>query len=119
MLARANEIRHQLLEIMKRLKLKIQSCGGKWDTIRKCVCSAMLHNAAKMKGIGVYVNCRTGRPAYLHPSSALYHNGFCSNYVVYDEIMLTTKEYMQCVSAVEPGWLSEFGSKLYSVQTTH
>jgi pre-mRNA-splicing factor ATP-dependent RNA helicase DHX38/PRP16 len=29
------------------------------------------------------------------------------DYVVYHELVLTTKEYMQCVSVVDPHWLAE------------
>ncbi|KAM1796048.1 hypothetical protein ACFX11_036322 [Malus domestica] len=32
-----------------------------------------------------------------------------SDYVIYHELVLTMKEYMQCATAVEPQWLAEFG----------
>lgn len=50
---------------------------------------------ARFKGIGEYVNARTGMPAHLHPSSALYGLGYTPDYVVYHELVATTKEYMQ------------------------
>ncbi|KAE8038731.1 hypothetical protein FH972_011209 [Carpinus fangiana] len=43
-----------------------------------------------------------GMPCHLHPSSALYGMGCTPDYVVYHELILTTKEYMQCATAVEP-----------------
>lgn len=52
-------------------------------------------NAARFKGIGEYVNARTGMPAHLHPSSALYGLGYTPDYVVYHELVATSKEYMQ------------------------
>ncbi|GJN32399.1 hypothetical protein PR202_gb20907 [Eleusine coracana subsp. coracana] len=68
--------------------------------------------------IGEYVNCRNGMPCHLHPSSALYGLGYTPDYVVYHELVLTTKEYMQCVTAVDPQWLAELGPMFFSVKET-
>lgn len=59
-LRKAKEVRAQLLDIMQQQRVPIVSCGFEWDTVRKAVCSAYFHNAAKLKGIGEYVNCRSG-----------------------------------------------------------
>ncbi|KAL0408496.1 UNVERIFIED_CONTAM: Pre-splicing factor ATP-dependent RNA helicase DEAH7 [Sesamum radiatum] len=83
---------------------------------RKAICSAYFHNAARLKGVGEYVNCRNGMPCHLHPSSAIYGLGYTPDYVVYHELILTTKEYMQCATAVEPQWLAELGPMFFSVK---
>ena len=59
-LRKAKEVRQQLLDIMQQQKVNVQSAGTDWDLVRKAICSAYFHNAAKLKGIGEYVNCRTG-----------------------------------------------------------
>lgn len=69
-----------------------------------------------MKGIGEYVNCRTGMKCHLHPTSALYGAGFTPDYVVYHELVLTSKEFMQCVTAVDPFWLAEMGPMFFSIR---
>jgi pre-mRNA-splicing factor ATP-dependent RNA helicase DHX38/PRP16 len=33
--------------------------------------------------------------------------------------VFTTKEYMQCVTAVEPEWLAEMGPTFFSIKETH
>ena len=35
---------------------------------------------------------------------------------MYHELVLTTKEYMQCVTAVDPYWLAEMGPMFFSVK---
>ncbi|XP_072951329.1 pre-mRNA-splicing factor ATP-dependent RNA helicase DEAH7-like isoform X2 [Typha angustifolia] len=115
-LRKAREVRSQLLDILKSLKIPLTSCGMEWDVVRKAICSAYFHNAARLKGVGEYVNCRNGMPCHLHPSSALYGLGYTPDYVVYHELILTTKEYMQCVTAVEPHWLAELGPMFFSVK---
>ncbi|KAI1356796.1 P-loop containing nucleoside triphosphate hydrolase protein [Xylaria sp. FL0043] len=115
-LRRAKEIRDQLLDIMKMQKMQMTSCGTDWDIIRKCICSGYYHQAAKVKGIGEYINLRTSVTVQLHPTSALYGLGFLPDYVVYHELILTSKEYMSTVTSVDPHWLAELGGVFYSVK---
>ncbi|KAL3417879.1 pre-mRNA splicing factor ATP-dependent RNA helicase prp16 [Phlyctema vagabunda] len=115
-LRRAKEIREQLLGIMEMQKTTMVSCGTDWDVIRKCICSGYYHQAAKVKGIGEYVNLRTSVTVQLHPTSALYGLGYLPDHVVYHELILTSKEYMSTVTAVDPHWLAELGGVFFSVK---
>ena len=116
LLRKAREVRAQLSDIMSSQRLNLRSCGTDWDVIRKCIASGYFHQAARVKGIGEYVNCRTGVPMNLHPTSALYGLGYTPDYVVYHELTLTSKEYMGTVTAVDPYWLAELGSAFYSIR---
>ena len=40
------------------------------------------------------------------------------DYMVYHELVLTSKEFMQCVTAVDPHWLAELGPMFFSVKET-
>ncbi|KAJ3212239.1 DEAH-box RNA helicase prp16, partial [Clydaea vesicula] len=115
-LRKAREVRMQLLDIMKSEKMEIVSCGNDWDIIRKCICSAYFHQAAKVKGIGEYLNLRTGMACHLHPTSSLHGRGHTPDYIVYHELVFTAKEYMQCVTAVDARWLAELGPMFYAVK---
>ncbi|KAF9595698.1 hypothetical protein IFM89_003440 [Coptis chinensis] len=115
-LRKAREVRSQLLDILNTLKIPLTSCDPDWDIVRKAICSAYFHNSARLKGVGEYVNCRNGMKCHLHPSSALYGLGYTPDYVVYHELIMTTKEYMQCATAVEPQWLAELGPMFFSVK---
>lgn len=92
----------------------------------KAICAGYFHQAARVKGIGEFVNIRTGLPTHLHPTSALYGLGcmclaltdiIClanlqpsdtPTYVIYHELILTSKEYMTQVTAVDAFWLGMF-----------
>ncbi len=62
------------------------------------------------------MNLRTGIPCFLHPTSALFGMGYTPDFVVYHELIMTAKEYMQCVTAVDGLWLAEMGPMFYSVK---
>lgn len=42
-------MRTQLLDIMQQQKITLTSSGSDWDVVRKAICSAYFHNAAKLK----------------------------------------------------------------------
>lgn len=117
-LRRAKEIREQLYDIMVgQQKMELVSCGTDWDVIRKCICSGYYHQAAKVRGVGEYINLRTSVTVQLHPTSALYGLGYLPDYVVYHELILTSKEYMSCVTSVDPHWLADLGGVFYSLKS--
>ncbi|KAK5124268.1 DEAH-box RNA helicase prp16 [Meristemomyces frigidus] len=115
-LHRAREIRQQIADIMKSSKMELVSCGYDLDVVRLCICSGYYHQAAKRKGLGEYVNLRTSVSVQLHPTSALYNSGDPPDYVVYHELILTSREYMSCVTAVDAHWLADLGGVFYSVK---
>lgn len=116
-LKRAKEVREQLASIVEQDKsINVRSCGTNWDVVRKCICSGYFAQAAKVRGLGEYMNLRTNVVMQLHPTSALYGLGFLPDYVVYHELILTSKEYMSTVTAVDPYWLTELGGVFYSIK---
>jgi pre-mRNA-splicing factor ATP-dependent RNA helicase DHX38/PRP16 len=83
----------QLEDIMKFQKMELISAGTDFDVLRyatasshavfselnfndrKAIAAGYFHQAARVKGIGEFVNIRTGLPTHLHPTSALYGLG--------------------------------------------
>ncbi|ETV75461.1 hypothetical protein, variant 2 [Aphanomyces astaci] len=116
---KAREVREQLVDIMKQQKMPLTTCGTHWDVVRKAICSAYFYNSAQIKGIGEYVNMLTGMPCNLHPSSSLFGLGYTPDFVVYHELIYTTKEYMQCATSVEGEWLAELGPMFFSVKESY
>jgi len=45
---KVREVRQQLKDIMDSQKLDVKSCGN-WDIVRKCICAAYFHQAARLK----------------------------------------------------------------------
>lgn len=118
-MVRVRSVRKQLLDMMKSQGIAHVSCGSNWDVVRKAVCSAYFFNAARIKGIGSYINMLTGTPCQLHPSSSLYGLGYTPDYVVYHELVMTTKEYMRCVTAVDAQWLAELAPMFFKLKVDY
>lgn len=113
---KVREIRQQLIDIMKKNRIDLTTTGSDWDTVRRALTSGYFHHAARLKGIGEYVNLLTGMPCHLHPSSALYGMGYTPEYVVYNELVMTKKEYMSTVTAINGEWLAEQAPTFFSVK---
>ena len=115
-LKKVKEVRSQLRDIMISQKMKLVSCEGDQNLLRRAVCAGFFGNAARIKTIGKYRHLRTNLNCSLHPSSALYLLGYPPDYVVYHELLMTSQEFMLCVTTVDPLWLAEFGSVFYGLK---
>ncbi|OAQ65983.1 ATP-dependent RNA helicase DHX8 [Pochonia chlamydosporia 170] len=110
---RAKDVRDQLVKIMDRYKHPIVSCGRNTDKVRRALCSGFFRNAARKDPQEGYKTLTEGTPVYLHPSSALF--GKQAEWVIYHDLVLTTKEYMHCTSSIEPKWLVEAAPTFFKV----
>ena len=73
LLRKAREVRAQLEDIMNTQKMEIVSAGTDFDVMRKAICAGYFHQAARVKGIGEFVNIRTGcATRFLMVGSASY-----------------------------------------------
>ncbi|BFZ58410.1 DEAH-box ATP-dependent RNA helicase prp22 [Savitreella phatthalungensis] len=119
-LLRARDVRHQLEGIMERYKQPIRSCGGDSKLVRRAIVSGFFTHAAKRDPQEGYKTVVEGTPVYMHPSSALFHAGGGglgggAEWVVYHELVATTREYMHCVTQIEAKWLPELAPAFFKV----
>jgi ATP-dependent RNA helicase DHX8/PRP22 len=92
----AKDIRTQLVQIMERYHHSVVSCGPKIEHVRRAFCAGFFRNAARRDteaGCGGYKTLIECTPIFVHPSSALF--GKQSEWVIYHELVLTTREYMR------------------------
>lgn len=113
---RAQDVRQQLLGIMNRYRHKIVSCGRNTTMVRQALCTGFFRNAARKDPQEGYKTLVEGTPVYMHPSSALF--GKPAEHVIYHTLVLTTKEYMHCTTAIEPKWLVEAAPTFFKVAPT-
>eukprot|EP00850_Spirogloea_muscicola_P010129 SM000058S18559 [mRNA] locus=s58:491455:496651:- [translate_table: standard] len=110
-LRRAQDVRKQLLTIMDRYKLDIVSAGRNFSRIRKCITSGFFFHAARKDPQEGYRTLVENQPVYIHPSSALFQRQ--PDWVIYHELVMTTKEYMREVTLIDPKWLVELAPRFF------
>ncbi|KAF8421244.1 pre-mRNA-splicing factor ATP-dependent RNA helicase prp22 [Tirmania nivea] len=110
---RVQDVRQQLESIMLRYKHPVVSCGRTTMKVRQALCSGFFRNSARKDPQEGYRTLIEGTPVYMHPSSALF--GKLAEHVIYHTLVLTTKEYMHCTTAIEPKWLVEVAPRFFKV----
>ena len=108
---RAQDVRKQLTTIMDRYKLDIVSAGKNYKKICKAITAGFFTNAAKKDPQEGYRTLVDQNPVYIHPSSALFNKN--PEFVVYHELVLTTKEYMRNIMVIDAKWLVELAPAFY------
>lgn len=96
-----------------RYKHDILSSGRDYNLVRRAICSGYFRNAAKKDPQEGYKTLVEGTPVYIHPSSALFNRA--PEWLVYHELVLTTREYCHNVTAIEPKWLVEVAPQFFRV----
>lgn len=104
----ADNVRMQLLRIMEREELEMISTAFEdkkyYENIRRALCAGFFMQVAKKEtqGKSMYMTIKDHQNVLLHPSTVLAHD---AEWVLYNEFVLTTKNYIRSVTAVKPEWL--------------
>lgn len=112
-LKRAQDVRKQLQGILERFKLRVATCGTEYARIRKAICAGYFRNACKRdREESGYKIIRDDQQAAIHPSSVLYQKS--PEYIIYHELVQTSREYLRDVCVIDPQWLPELAPKLFA-----
>ncbi|RAO71208.1 uncharacterized protein BHQ10_007220 [Talaromyces amestolkiae] len=106
-LTRARDVRDQLAKLCDRVEVSVTSAGANNIVpIQKAITAGFFPNAARLqRGGDSYRTVKNGQTVYLHPSSTLFEEN--PKWVIYYELVLTSKEYMRGNMPLQPEWLTE------------
>jgi len=110
-LKRAQDVRKQLLAIMDRYQLEQVSAGKDYIKICKAITSGFFFHSARKDPQEGYKTVVEQQPVFIHPSSSCYQQQ--PDWVLYHELVLTTKEYMREVLVIDPKWLVELAPRFF------
>ena len=102
-----------MLTSTRRYKHDILSAGKDFNRVRRAIASGFFRHAAKKDPQEGYKTLVEGTPVYIHPSSALFNRN--PEWIIYHELILTTREYCHNVTAIEPKWLVEVAPQFFKV----
>ncbi|XP_019187957.1 PREDICTED: probable pre-mRNA-splicing factor ATP-dependent RNA helicase DEAH5 isoform X2 [Ipomoea nil] len=112
-LRRAQDVRKQLLSIMDKYKLDVVSAGKNFTKIRKAIAAGFFFHGARKDPQEGYRSLVENQAVYIHPSSAVFQRQ--PDWVIYHELVMTTKEYMREVTVIDPKWLVELAPRFFKV----
>ncbi|KAL4919767.1 P-loop containing nucleoside triphosphate hydrolase protein [Aspergillus aurantiobrunneus] len=116
----ADNVRMQLLRIMEREELEMISTSFEdkkyYENIRRALCAGFFMQIAKKEtqGKSMYMTIKDHQSVLLHPSTVLAHD---AEWVLYNEFVLTTKNYIRTVTAVKPEWLIDIAPSYYDISS--
>ncbi|KAG1347828.1 pre-mRNA-splicing factor ATP-dependent RNA helicase DEAH1 [Cocos nucifera] len=111
---RARDVRDQLEGLLERVEIELTSNMNELDAIKKAITSGFFHHSAKLQKTGAYRTVKNPQTVYIHPSSGLAQ--VLPRWVIYHELVLTTKEYMRQVTELKPEWLVEIAPHYYQLK---
>ncbi|KAG6520718.1 hypothetical protein ZIOFF_017778 [Zingiber officinale] len=111
---RARDIRDQLEGLLERVEIEPTSNLSDLDAVKRAITSGFFHHSAKLQKTGAYRTLKKPQTVHIHPSSGLAE--VLPRWVIYHELVLTTKEYMRQVTELKPEWLIEIAPHYYQMK---
>jgi len=113
----ADSVRAQLMRVMTRfgLELKSPDFNSKeyYTNIRKCLLAGFFMQVAHLERTGHYLTVKDNQVVALHPSTSLQHK---PEWCLYNEFVLTSKNYIRMCSDIKGDWLVELAPHYYDLK---
>merc|ERR1719353_1009587 len=113
----ANSVRAQLMRVMMRFGLELKSADFNskeyYVNIRKCLLAGFFMQVAHLERTGHYLTVKDNQVVALHPSTCLQHK---PEWALYNEFVLTSKNYIRDVTDVRGEWLVELAPHYYDLK---
>ncbi|CAL8142751.1 unnamed protein product [Orchesella dallaii] len=117
-LKRADEMKKQMVKMLRRFEIPLESCKGNLEPIMKCIASGFFPNAVYLHHSGYYRTVRGDLVVYPHPTSVLYALPQ-PQYLLFSEIIHLSQIYIRDLTVVKPEWLEELAPHFYKKRTEH
>ncbi|XP_056126764.1 pre-mRNA-splicing factor ATP-dependent RNA helicase DHX16 [Rhinichthys klamathensis goyatoka] len=107
---RARDVRDQLEGLMDRIEVELCSSDSDSVPIRKAVTAGYFYHTARLSK-GGYKTVKHQQTVYVHPNSSLFEEQ--PRWMIYHELVFTTKEFMRQVIEIDNSWLLEVAPHYY------
>lgn len=117
---RARDVREQLEGLLERVELEIVSAGpGNFEPVLKALTAGFFYNGCKLQKNGHYRTLKNPHTVQIHPSSSLSKTERPPRWLIYHELVKTSKEFMRQVFELDPKWLTEVAGHYYKEKDIH
>ncbi|PIK35386.1 putative pre-mRNA-splicing factor ATP-dependent RNA helicase DHX16-like [Apostichopus japonicus] len=111
---RARDVRDQLVGLMERVEIDLKSSNMDTVAIRKAITAGFFYHTAKFSKGGSYKTVKHQQSVMVHPNSSLFEEQ--PRWLIYHELVFTTKEFMRQVIDIENEWLLEVAPHYYKAK---
>lgn len=112
----ADNVRSQLQRIMERHDIDLVSTPYEdpkyYDNIRRSLVSGFFMQVAKKSEKNNYTTVKDEQKVLIHPSCGIER---APEWVLYNEFVLTSKNYIRTVTTIKPEWLLEIAPVYYNL----
>ncbi|XP_033331522.1 DEAH-box helicase 16 lethal (2) 37Cb [Megalopta genalis] len=108
---RARDVREQLVGLMQRVEMELVSGITETVNIRKAITAGYFYHVARLSKGGHYKTAKHNQTVSIHPNSSLFQE--LPRWLLYHELVFTTKEFMRQVTEIESKWLLEVAPHYY------
>eukprot|EP00658_Telonema_sp_P-2_P015087 TRINITY_DN1577_c0_g1_i6.p2 TRINITY_DN1577_c0_g1~~TRINITY_DN1577_c0_g1_i6.p2 ORF type:complete len:223 (+),score=48.82 TRINITY_DN1577_c0_g1_i6:225-893(+) len=112
-LKRARDVRDQLAQLMERTEVEMISNPTEIKKICKAIASGFFYNAAKLGRTGDYKTVKNQQTVHVHPQSCLFQKEVPPRWLIFHELVYTSKEYMRNIIEIESSWLVEIAPHFF------
>ncbi|XP_029440850.1 pre-mRNA-splicing factor ATP-dependent RNA helicase DHX16-like [Rhinatrema bivittatum] len=106
----ARDVREQLEGLMERIGVDLASCESDNILIRKAITAGYFYHTSRLTR-GGYKTVKHQQTVYVHPNSCLFEEQ--PRWLIYHELVFTTKEFMRQIIEIDSGWLLEVAPHYY------
>ncbi len=115
----AEDVREQLARIMRKLLLPLVSTdfssGDYYTNIRRCLTAGLFMQVAHRQPQGHYLTVKDHQVVAIHPSTVLDKNAK-HDWILFQDFVLTSKNYVRSVTVVRLEWLLELAPHYYDLE---
>ncbi|KAF1538912.1 putative ATP-dependent RNA helicase DHX40, partial [Eudyptula albosignata] len=117
----AFSVEKQLREIISKLKQlpdfpKETFEGSRTEILRRCLCAGYFINVARRSAARTFCTMDGhGSIVYIHPSSTLYNQETCLEWIIFHDVTVTSKIYVRTVCPVRYEWVKDLLPRLHQI----
>uniref|UniRef100_G1DFR4 RNA helicase n=1 Tax=Capra hircus TaxID=9925 RepID=G1DFR4_CAPHI len=110
---RARDVREQLEGLLERVEVGLSPCQGDYIRVRKAITPGYFSHTARWTR-SAYRTVKQQQTVFIHPNSSHFEEQ--PRWLLYHELVLTTKEFMRQVLEIESIWLLEVAPHYYKAK---
>merc|ERR1712241_1521024 len=111
---RARDVRDQLEGLLERVEIDLVSNPSESLNIRKAITAGYFYHTSKLSKGGNYKTVKHNQTVMIHPNSSMFED--LPRWVIYHELVFTTKEYMRNCIEIKNEWLLEVAPHYYKAK---